>query len=242
MKKALETIAAADLVFMLFLAVSSFFDGAISSIIYALGFALPLVGALVINKNTLSKTRYIKLARAELPLFIPIIPIAIAAVILLSYLTSLLLGAFGINDDLVLEGNFISALLRYALFASLFEELLFRYLPIRLLSEHSPRCAVFISAALFALVHLDIFQIPYAFAAGLIFAAVDMICESVIPSIVIHILNNTLAVCVYFYGTSEAFSIAYPIVVFTLAIAAAVTAFIMREKYKERIKLVFARK
>jgi hypothetical protein len=70
----------------------------------------------------------------------------------------------------------------------------------RLLSEHSRRGTILISAFFFALVHHDLFIIPYAFIAGVIFMTIDIALDSVIPSLIIHFLNNSLSVILIFAG------------------------------------------
>ena len=92
--------------------------------------------------------------------------------------------------EVVLEGGFFEAALRYALLTAVLEELIFRYLPMRLLAHRSPRAALLLSSLFFSLVHCDLFQMPYALFAGAVFMILDLAANSVIPSLVIHFLNN----------------------------------------------------
>ena len=70
------------------------------------------------------------------------------------------------------------------------------------MSQYSPRITVILSSLFFALVHGDLFKLPYAFAAGAVFMIIDMATNSIVPSLLVHFLNNLLAVTFYFYSES----------------------------------------
>jgi membrane protease YdiL (CAAX protease family) len=76
---------------------------------------------------------------------------------------------------------------------------------------------------------------PYAFLAGLVFMLVDLIADSVWPSVVIHFLNNALSVVLVFYSDIPA--VAY-VAISVLAVLTAVSViYIIRNKGKyEKIK------
>ena len=73
------------------------------------------------------------------------------------------------------------------------EELLYRGIIISLLKPYGKGLAVFFSAFLFGYMHGNIPQFASAFAGGLVFAAIAVKYDSLIPTIVMHILNNTTA-------------------------------------------------
>lgn len=79
------------------------------------------------------------------------------------------------------------------LLGPLCEELLYRGVIITLLRPYGKGLAVFFSALFFGAMHGNIPQFASAFAGGLVFAAVAVKYNSIIPTIVIHILNNTVA-------------------------------------------------
>lgn len=73
------------------------------------------------------------------------------------------------------------------------EELLYRGVIISLLKPYGKGLAVFFSAFLFGYMHGNIPQFASAFAGGLVFAAIAVKYDSLVPTIVMHIMNNTIA-------------------------------------------------
>lgn len=146
---------------------------------------------------------YFGIKKDKALLFLPTVIPTVAAIAAVSYLTVLLMGAFGYSSDVSLEGSLPVLLVTYALSTAVVEELLFRYLPMRLFGHHSPRGAVVISALLFGFYHLDLFKIPYAILAGVIFMTVDLMADSVIPSTVIHFVNNAISITMIKYSDNN---------------------------------------
>ena len=89
-------------------------------------------------------------------------------------------------------GIFIS-FVTMALIAGIFEELLFRGAVLSYLRRYGDLFAVLVSAFLFAVLHRNLIQLPYTFALGVIMGLVAVKSENIIYSMIIHILNNTLA-------------------------------------------------
>lgn len=82
-----------------------------------------------------------------------------------------------------------------AVLGPVLEELLFRGGVTRaLLAKYSPAKAIFLSALLFGIFHINPAQVVSAFLAGLLFAWIYYRTRSLVPCILIHILNNSLAV------------------------------------------------
>ena len=109
--------------------------------------------------------------------------------------------------------------------------MLFRYIPLSILKDNK-RAAVLLSSALFALAHANLFQIPYAFAAGLVFAAVCIMTGSILPSILIHFLNNLLSLAIS-YGLAGT---AFIIIASAITLLSIIAILIMRKAYSEGIK------
>lgn len=88
--------------------------------------------------------------------------------------------------------------LAICIFAPVVEELVFRGAVLRALLDGSRRhwVAIAVSAALFALVHLNPAQMPHAFCLGLLLGWMYYRTRSVIPGIMVHWVNNTLAYAV----------------------------------------------
>ena len=86
-------------------------------------------------------------------------------------------------------------LLSIALLAPILEELLFRgaiegYL---LREGRSPWGAIVVSSLIFGVVHMNPAQIPFAFLLGMMFGWLYYRTESLLPGVVGHVLNNSVA-------------------------------------------------
>ena len=88
---------------------------------------------------------------------------------------------------------------------------------------------------MFAFAHASLFQIPYALLAGAAFALLYMITGSILPSMILHFLNNLLSL-LSLYGYLGAWI--YP----TLAVPAVISVFVILKRagyYKQRVAAVF---
>ena len=99
--------------------------------------------------------------------------------------------------DLVLKdrwGYFIVGLL-----APLSEELVFRGAILRELLKwkENPWIGIIISAMLFSLVHMNPVQMPHAFLVGILLGWLYYRTDSIIPGIIWHWVNNTVAYVMY---------------------------------------------
>ena len=202
MKSAIKVITFADLIFIVCLIASGATEGIISEIVYYISFLLPILMLYSYLKSgnavpspeigfTLKKDR----SKSAGLLIFP----AIATTAAVAYLTSLIMGAFGFSAAVIEKMPIYVALLTHALIPALLEEILFRYLPIKLMASHSKRLAVLLSAAAFSLCHTNLFQIPYAFIAGIILGYVTLHSGSIIPAFIIHFTNNALSVTTMLY-------------------------------------------
>ena len=80
--------------------------------------------------------------------------------------------------------------------APLTEELFFRGAIMKIFSKSNQRFGIFMSAFFFGLAHGNLPQFTLAFLIGIFFGHIDMKHNSIVPSIVVHILINTLATVV----------------------------------------------
>ncbi|MEJ7603026.1 MAG: CPBP family intramembrane glutamic endopeptidase [Kofleriaceae bacterium] len=88
------------------------------------------------------------------------------------------------------------ALLTIALAPAICEEIVFRGVLTRgLATRFQPWAAVAIGATLFSLYHKPI-QMPATLTLGLVFGALTLRARSVVPSMLAHFLNNTIALVV----------------------------------------------
>ncbi len=247
MKSKINTLVALDLIFLFFICLSGTVSNkAISDAIYYVSFVIPiLIGFYCIKKadseafsqdsgNSESEGHRLELfiKRDKALLSLPIIFPSIAIIALISLLTSLIMETtLGYTNSVELEGSFFSSLFLHAAVPAILEELLFRFIPLRLLSDNK-KSAVIISSLLFSFAHANLFQIPYAFTAGLIFALADIFAGSVLPSLIIHFLNNVVSLfLLYDIVANTVF-----IVLTALTLLSVATIIAIRRRYAEFLK------
>lgn len=86
------------------------------------------------------------------------------------------------------------------------EEFAFRGILMGTLRRFGDAFAIITSAIVFGAMHGNITQIPFAFILGLVFAYVDCKTNSILPSIIIHFLNNFYAVMLDILQSTGVFS------------------------------------
>lgn len=241
MKNALRYTVFLDILFIIVLSLSSYFSGIAGYVVYYLAFALPvflgIFGArrlgigISLPKLKIDREGLALTSVAAFPTF--------ALVFFVSWLTSILLSRFDNGSITDVSGNIISVIFTHALLTAVCEEALFRYIPIALLSPYSKRAAVIISALFFALAHCSLFQIPYAFLAGVVFAVLDIAYDSVIPSLILHFGNNLISIIWLRWGGNAGFVNIYVAVLLSLAFLSLVAMFFMRKKYRRATVLAF---
>ena len=169
---------------------------------------------------------------SPLPLLAPII----AIIFLISYLTSLLFGLFGIESVGVADAPLYEMLILHALLPAILEESVFRYLPMKLIAPYSKRWCAVLSAVYFALVHMSVIQLPYALCAGFIFVIVDLAYDSIWPSFILHLFNNAVSVLWIKYSPRGEFAKWFVIVMVSAALVSLVGAYFKRKEYTSGFK------
>lgn len=89
-------------------------------------------------------------------------------------------------------GIFLSVI-NFSLVPALTEELIFRGIILNSVRPYGKVFAIFSSAFLFGLVHGNLEQFVFAFITGMFFSYVTLLTKSILPSIIIHFLNNFMA-------------------------------------------------
>ncbi len=89
--------------------------------------------------------------------------------------------------------------LMICLFAPLVEEIVFRGAILRALLDKIKHhwVAILISAVFFALVHGNPAQMPHAFLIGLLLGWMYFLSKSILPGVMLHWVNNTIAYVIY---------------------------------------------
>ncbi len=97
------------------------------------------------------------------------------------------------------------AILFDALMPALLEELFCRGAVFSALRPMGRRTAIFGSALLFSLMHANLSQLPYAFVAGVLLAALYELTGSLLFPMLFHFANNLLSLSLYFGLPSPVF-------------------------------------
>lgn len=99
------------------------------------------------------------------------------------------------------HGIILKEFILTAILPGICEEILHRGIMLNCTKKvHNTRICLIISSLLFGLTHLNIQQFFYAAILGFLMGYVNLICDSIYPSIIIHFMNNFLST--YFaYGT-----------------------------------------
>ena len=116
------------------------------------------------------------------------------------------------------------------------KEMLFRLASIKLLRENK-KTALTLSALTFAFAHVNLFQIPFALMAGLVCGALYIVTGSIIPSVVLHFLNNTVSL-LSMYGFGDLKII---IILSVLSLVSLIFIFIRRRTFVNMIKESFSK-
>ncbi len=238
MKHVIGFLTVIDLLFIFLLALSGAISEIGGEIVYYLSFLIPFASAVAfikIKSLDIFKIKFVPTKENGL-LSLPIIAPALLLIFAVSFLTNLLLSLFSSNSTVDVSGNIFTLILLHALLPAVLEEALFRYIPLKLIAPYSKSYAVIISALYFSLVHCNLYQIPYAFVAGIVFAAVDIMAESILPSFVFHLLNNLLSIVWLKYAVNDRLQLIYIMALLALAVLSAVFIVIYRRKYSEKIK------
>ncbi len=237
MKRALLYITVTDLLFILLLALSGMLSGALGRAVYYLAFLLPFVFAFLSMKRAglPAHELTLKISGEDALLSLSLLAPTLGAIFLISWVTELFLSRFSQNAAVDVTGSIFYLVFLHALLPAVLEELLFRYIPLRFLAPCSRKYAVLLSALYFALVHCNLYQIPYAFAAGVIFAALDIISGSILPSLAFHFINNTVSLIWMKYTVGESAQIIFISVLSALTLISLAAILLKRKTYKLRL-------
>ena len=128
MKRDVSIIALCDMIFILLLALSGSLSGEIGIAAYYLSYLIPIFALLILYRDKREKLLVVPKKDSLSFVLIAFVPF-LSVVILISYLSSLFLGLFGVTNEVDVSGNVFYEILRHALLPSILEELLFRLFP-----------------------------------------------------------------------------------------------------------------
>ncbi len=245
MKKALVYISLADVLFVLMLAISGFFAFPLNKIVYYSAYILPFACVFFLakkDKDIDTSPLGLGVSKDTVTLTLPLAVPTLLSVFFISFLTSLLLSLIKTQAVPDVSGNVITVILIHALLPAILEEWAFRYVPLTLLQGYSKRVAVIISAVFFASIHCNLWQLPYALLAGLVFCVLDISFNSIWPSVFLHFINNVFSIIWMRNSHIDAFVVVCIIVMALLFAVSVVPVFIYRKKYKTALLCAFENK
>ena len=113
----------------------------------------------------------------------------------INYILQLLFGAGEIQNvmEAIAPSSFsagVVTLIFTAFVAPIFEEIIYRHLLLRSLKPIGDTPAIIISALVFGLAHGTFDQFAYAFLSGIIFGLMAVRYDTIIPGMVLHLINN----------------------------------------------------
>ncbi len=116
---------------------------------------------------------------------------------------------FGYVPDLVTlpEKSFWTVLYSVVFIAvipAIVEEFLFRGLMLKGAESFGKLQAVFVSALAFSLYHMSPSQTAYQFVIGVLYGFIAITSESIIPTVILHFLNNFIIIFLYYFFPSFA--------------------------------------
>lgn len=141
------------------------------------------------------------------------IPLSVALILGLNFLPSiflLLMENFGYVmqeipfPDTTTAMGFILGVVCICIMPAIVEESIFRGVILRSFSQKSAWKGILISSALFALMHGSAQQTVYQFVVGVILGLVAIKSNSILPSMILHMLNNLISLGFLFFSDAMA--------------------------------------
>lgn len=243
MKEDIKLVTFINLLFLTILLFSSALEGAFGKIAYYSAFLIPIaLGVYIILKRRKMQhgsadTLKISIKNQELIFSAPLFAPTLILILLVSLGTSALMSAFGIESTYSYSEPFLLAVVIHALIPAIAEEILFRYIPIELMRGAKKGTVIILSSLFFSFAHANLFSIPYALFAGIVFAAIDIKTESILPSLILHFLNNTISLSLTYSGYIMRLSVI--IALGAVSAACAIIIIIRRKAYAGAARELF---
>ena len=233
-KMKIKLLTLSYLIFVLALLLSGGLgDGIASDIVYYLSFILPVVICEIALKKSGESTPIRMRVSGDgllvsLSLAVPLI--LITGLISLGT-SSLIYALFGASQSVALEGDIISNILKHALLPAFLEEILFRYLPMRMMRGYRGWMTVIVSSLAFSVAHVSVYSALYALVAGCLLMCVTLASGSVVPAFALHFINNLCSVLLMTYGGAENFKTSYYVIICLLFVASIAVIFVFRSRF-----------
>ena len=239
MEKNAKIYTFSSLIFLCLLSLSARSLGIIKEAAYLFAFVFPIALSLLLSKENSYKNSFLKLKRKDISLLLPTVLPIIFVIVFTAYLTALIIFSLsGAENTIQKSGSLFKDLISLAILPAILEEALFRYIPLKLFLPYSKKYALIISTLFFALAHLSLFSIFYAAVAGFAFMAVDIATESIIPSVILHLLNNSISL-IWSYNQNQNLESVLTALLALFMILSLVALSLNRKKYAAVVKGLF---
>lgn len=188
------------------------------NIVYLLNACITLVSFTVPFLYTLKVTgrgfgELIAVNRVPFSKGVSLVMLGVGATVLCNYITAILSTLVQTNTGIELKSSmqdfgtgkwsFVITLLCVGILPAVIEEFALRGVVLGALrTRMSDTSSILVSAALFGLLHGNLVQMPFAFLMGIILGFATVYSGSIVPSVIIHALNNSISVVMSF-ATSD---------------------------------------
>lgn len=174
-----------------------------NSVVFGLEFMTIILICLFFFKLNLFKTISFENPKAQVKSALMGVPVSFMLNVVCSFVITIITSVIeqqGTNvpsPDITVSDHspltLLSFFVRLCITAPLFEELIYRGLIISLLRPFNAKLAIFTSALIFGLSHGNLEQLFPTFAAGLLMAYITVKSRSLLPALIIHVINNFYA-------------------------------------------------
>ena len=220
---------------------SATLSGLISELLRILSFILPALTLIFYaKKSDFPSQSYLSFKKEDAFLLSPLLIPSLFLIFFTSFLSYLIInGLTGKVSPSPASDNLIFDIFSLVVLPAVLEELLFRYVPLKIIAPYSKKSALFISSVFFALAHSSFFSIPHAALAGGIFMLFDIVAESVFPSVILHLINNLISIVWIYNSGSQDFASLFWVLFAIGALISLIPIFVLRKTYKIRLKEAF---
>lgn len=178
-----------------------------SLLISQLSILLPFIVYCIIKKqNPLELIRFKKIRISTAVLSVLIALCSYPVVVFLNLVSMLFVENAMLNVmPQVLSMGLLAGILLMAVLPAIVEETIFRGVLYNTYSKRRPIAAIFLSALLFGLMHMNFNQMPYAIYLGIIMALLMEACDSILAPMILHFTLNGTSTLLSFLtmGTME---------------------------------------
>lgn len=198
---------------------------------------LALIG-LIFRMRRERFTKELKICKIKRTYILPLILVGIATnfviTVIINYIPYPKEWVTNFTSILLIDELWINILFT-VVYTAIFKELFFRGLIYtRLKNGMNKHLAAFLSAGLFGLIHIALLQIIYATIMGLILVYVFEKFESVIPCIIIHIVNNFIGLII----ASIDIEINFTLTVIYVIVMSVITIIATKWLFKKKLMII----